>query len=177
MLLRALCIAGAAALLASAASADVVKLKNGETLEGVVTSKTSDYVVLKVAGGEMGFPAALVDSVDTTKGPNASDLAKQEDESRKRAELYLVERAEAKMRRDAARAAEASARRTEDAAAEPVTAAPSVDYAADARARLDAIEEAVSQVTKRRERNRVRWALYRYYFGVPDLDLIRDLPR
>jgi hypothetical protein len=46
--------------LASTAAADVVELKNGSSLEGVVVEETADSVTLRMEGGQVTFPMKLV---------------------------------------------------------------------------------------------------------------------
>lgn len=169
------------AALATGAAADIVKLKNGETLEGIVASKDKNYVTVKVAGGEVGFDLALVDSIDDTKGPKTDeDLAKLTDAARKRAADQDAERAMAVARRDAAVAAEASAKRSADA--EPVdasAAAPSEEQTmvSDLEARRAAIEEVLDAIPTRRERDRWRRELLAHYFGPGNYDPILRIAR
>src|SRR5262245_33986567 len=143
-------------LLAAPVSADLIKLKNGETIEGVVTSKTDQYIVIKIAGGEMGFSTALLDSVDSNAGPKAEDLTKREEDARRRNEVVQAERETARLQRaSAAAAVEAAARResasTADASAAPATVAErTAAYEDEVVERLNAIDEVLNQVPTRR---------------------------
>ena len=80
-----------------------MKLKNGETITGVVVSKDNHYITIEVACGEMGFDESLVESIDATQGPRTKeDVATLTDAARKRAADADAERAMAVARREAA---------------------------------------------------------------------------
>jgi uncharacterized membrane protein len=165
-------------LLASASSADVVKLKNGEELAGVVVKREGGVVTLRVAGGEIGFPESLVESVDTSKGPTAEQLTKQEDASREALAAANRERAVVReARRSAARAVEAAA--TVETAPAPVEdeEARAARLETEMRAKLDAIDSITSQIVSQRERARVRRALLNEYFGGSGYDPVLDITR
>ncbi len=165
MLVRSLLFAAVlAGLGASPALADVVLLKNGESLEGIVVSRKDGYLTLRVPHGEIGFDEALVESVDGTKGPDAAKLTELEEASRRASELVQIEREAAFARRAAIAAVEASATRetVEEAPAEP-TAAESLE--AELRARLDAIEATLAEVPTKRERVKLRRLLLNAYLG------------
>lgn len=158
-------------LLSPAALCDLVKLKNGAELSGVVVSKEGGMVVLRMPHGEIGFDASLVESIDTAQGLTQESLTKAEEEGAKAAEASTQERIAAlRARRAAVRAAEASAvldRGAAEPAAEvdPVVA-EAERAAADAQARLVAIDEVLAGIPTARERVAVRRALLAYYFGV-----------
>jgi hypothetical protein len=167
---------------ASASSADIIKLKNGETISGLVVSKDNHYVTVKVAGGEIGFDESLVDSIDSAAGPKTNDdIAALTDASRKRAADQDAERAMAVARREAAVAAEAAAQRngaTATDAAASLTTEERVDNAEQALTiRIDAIDEALAQIPTRREREKMRRAIVAYYFGASGFDPILGVVR
>src|SRR5262245_28210005 len=160
------------ALLVSSPSAfsDIVTLKNGDTLDGVVTSRDNGMVTLRIPGGEIGFDAKLVESIDATKGFNKDSLAKAEDDAKKANEASANERlAELRARRAAVRASEASAQldrgQAVDAAAttQPITEEQAVYD--DAQSRLDAIDAVLATIPTMRKRVMVRRALLAHYFG------------
>ena len=166
-------------VVAPASRADIVKLKNGEELAGVVVKREAGTVTLKIAGGEIGFPESLVDSIDSTKGPTADQLAKQDEASREALAAANRERAVVReARRAAARAVEASA------SVEPAATAPADEEATRAakveteiRARLDAIDAVTSEIVSQRERSRVRRSLLRHYFGDSECNPVLDIAR
>jgi|GEM_PF-3476039 len=63
-------------LLAAAAPADLVRLKNGNTLEGVVKSESDTEVVLEVGFGTMTLPKASVAAIERATAPAAQALQK-----------------------------------------------------------------------------------------------------
>lgn len=170
----------AAALAAIPASADIIKLKNGETLEGVVVSRDKGYITILVPSGEMGLDASFVDSIDTEKGPRTKeDLAKLQEASRARSEDANSAREAAMARnRAAAQAAEASARR-ETPESNNINNTNDGETATGnaAAARVVAIEDALLQIQSRREREKVRRFLYNFYFGGGNYDPVLRVAR
>jgi hypothetical protein len=164
--LKFLPVAGFAILVACAAvaSADIIKLKNGETLEGIVKSRESHYVVIQMPNGELGLDAAFVESIDTTKGPKTNDdLSKLRAQSDTRVELANVEREQSRARSKAqATAAEASARRETQADVAAPETATAESAAAD---RLETIDALLKNVKRSRDREKLRRFLYSYFFG------------
>src|SRR4030095_1435591 len=149
---------------------DIVTLKNGDTLDGVVTSRENGMVTLRIPGGELGFDAQLLESIDAAKGLNKDTLAKPKEDSKKANETAANERvAELRARRAAVRASEASAQLDRGQAVEaaattqPITEAEAVYD--DAQSRLDAIDAVLAQIPTMRERVMVRRALLAHYFG------------
>jgi hypothetical protein len=153
-------------VLPSLGYSDVVKLKNGETLEGVVVSKDNNYITIEMPCGEVGFDMSLVDSVDTEKGPRTKeDLATLRDASRQRAADQDAQREMATARREAAVAAEAAARR--ESGQEPAVedTRPTLTAEEGMALRIEAFEEALQLIERRREREKLRRELVNYYFG------------
>ncbi|MFN0207220.1 MAG: hypothetical protein ACKVS6_13025 [Planctomycetota bacterium] len=166
--LRLQLLACAAAVIATShfANADIIKLKNGETIEGVVVSKDDRYITIQLPNGELGMDAAFVDSVDATKGPRTNDdLAAIRDKSKERLELANLEREQANARtRAQANVAEASARR--DGAPDATTEVDTTVAAEDSVAsRLAAIDQMLSTVERKRDREKLKRFLYNYFFG------------
>jgi hypothetical protein len=158
------------AALAATSSADIVKLKNGETITGVVVSKDNHYITIEVACGEMGFDESLVESIDATQGPRTKeDVATLTDAARKRAADADAERAMAVARREAAiQAAEASATRREPVAAADTLAAEETRLARtedDLQLRIDAADDVLQSVVNQRQRAQLKRLIYQYYLG------------
>lgn len=159
----------------AAALADIVKLKNGETIEGIVVSKDDKYVTIAVPCGELGFDASLVDSIDAKAGPTTKeDLTALRDAARRRAAEQDAQREMAVARREAAVAAEAAARRESPEAEADAEARPTLTSDESVQIRIEAFEEALNSIVSRREREKLRRELVNYYFG-PSFDPILHL--
>lgn len=162
------------AIAALPARADIIKLKNGETLEGIVVSKDKNYVTIQVASGELGFDAAFVDSIDTEKGPRSTDdLTKTREANRARLDAENQERASALARVKAAAVAEASATRESNATNDTA----STTATSDSATRLNDLNETLSKVPRKREREKLRRALLNLYFGVGSYDPVLRIGR
>ncbi|MBI3819588.1 MAG: hypothetical protein HY286_12915 [Planctomycetes bacterium] len=151
------------AALALTASADIIKLKNGDTLEGIVISNDKNYVVIQMPSGEMGLDATFVDSIDKEKGPrSAGDLAKIRDASNARLESENSEREASFARTRAVVAADAAARRDHVTNTDEPTNAPAPTTVSE---RMSALDDALSQVPRKRDREKLRRLLLNFYFG------------
>lgn len=167
----------ALAFLTPQGAADIIKLKNGETLEGVVVSKDKNYVTIELAAGELGLDASMIDSIDSNAGPKTKDdLASARSASKDRLELANAERdAQSARRRAAAVAAEASASRSGSSPADAAVETAAVENRVENR--VDQLEAALAGVKSRREREKLRRYLYSYFFGGPVYDPVVNVTR
>jgi len=83
----------------SAASADIIYLKNGRQLEGIITKETNDYIELKVGFGSVKFYRAEIERTQRSSEKERQKIEQAWQEERLRQESELKEREEQELSR------------------------------------------------------------------------------